>query len=92
MASDFRPIDIPKEYFGRFRLVYREEYPVDVFFTRESWNGRMKACRGVGASLPPDKLADWEREHMSLLAEIAPEEFYVRHYAAMAELTAIDKA
>lgn len=91
-GETLRPIDIPKEYFERFRLVYREEYPVDVRFNRESWNGRMKACRGVGASLPPDKFTDWEREHMSLLAEIAPEEFYVRHYAAMAELTAIDKA
>lgn len=91
-GETLRPIDIPKEYFGWFRLVYRKEYPVDVRFTRESWNGRMKACRGIGASLPPDRLADWEREHMSMLVEIAPKEFYVRHYAAMAELAATDRA
>ena len=46
-----RPIDIPQCYNEKFRLVYHEEYPLYVHFTRDSWNGRMKACRGVGASL-----------------------------------------
>lgn len=80
------PIDIPSVYAERFRLTYREEYKVNVRFTRESWNGRMKACRGVGASLSEAEVADWEREHLKLL-ENAPEEFDVLHYAAMAELT-----
>ena len=84
------PIYIHEEYFKRFRLVYSEEYPVDVRFTRESWNGRMRACRGVGASLSPDELAAWEKEHTSLLAEIAPEEFDIKHYAAMAELVKVE--
>lgn len=84
------PIYIHEEYLKSFRIIYSEEYPVDVRFTRESWNGRMRACRGVGASLSDDELAKWEMEHMSLLAEIAPEEFYVKHYAAMAELIKVD--
>lgn len=33
---------------------YHEEYRVKLPFTRETWNGRMKACRGVGASLTPE--------------------------------------
>ena len=45
------PIKIPECYFDYFELVYHEEYDLKVHFTRESWNGRMKARRGVGASL-----------------------------------------
>lgn len=55
-------------------------------FTRESWNGRMKACRGVGASLSESEIEQWEKEHMELLRNIAPNEFDVLHYAAVAEL------
>lgn len=29
-------------------------FDVQVSFTRESWHGRMKACRGVGASMSPE--------------------------------------
>ena len=46
----------------------------------------MKACRGVGASLSENELQEWEAEHLKLLSEIAPEEFDVKHYAALAEL------
>ena len=70
----------------RFEPVYHEEYELEVPFTRETWNGRMKACRGIGASLRPEEIEAWEREHRELLLETAPEEFTVRHYAAMLEL------
>lgn len=55
-------------------------------FTRESWNGRIKACRGIGASLTDNEILMWEREHRDLLENIAPAEFDVLHYAAIAEL------
>lgn len=80
------PIFIPDCYSKSFKLVYHEEYPLLVPFTRESWNGRMKACRGVGASLSESEIAQWEREHMAMLNDIAPEKFEVKHYAAIAEL------
>ena len=80
------PIFIPDCYYKNFKLVYHEEYPLLVPFTRESWNGRMKACRGVGASLSESEIAQWEREHMAMLNETAPEKFEVKHYAAIAEL------
>ncbi|MDE6731534.1 MAG: class I SAM-dependent methyltransferase, partial [Oscillospiraceae bacterium] len=79
------PIHIPECYFERFKSVYSEEYPLLVPFTRESWNGRMKSCRGVGASLSPEEIEKWESEHMKLLEEIAPEQFSIKHYAAIAE-------
>ena len=79
-----RPIDIPDIAFNYFEVEHSEEYDLSVEFTRETWHGRMKACRGVGASLSPDELEKWEREHIELLNSIAPETFEVRHYAAIA--------
>lgn len=80
------PIDIPECYKTAFTLEYHEEFPLMVPFTRESWNGRMKSCRGVGASLSEEELMRWEQEHRELLCHIAPEEFNILHYGAIAEL------
>lgn len=80
------PISVPDCVYDAFKPVYHEEYEVSVPFTRETWNGRMKACRGVGASLSPGEIAAWEREHRLMLEAVAPEEFLIKHYAAMLEL------
>ena len=80
------PIEIPGCYEEYFELVYHEEYELNVPFTRETWHGRMKACRGVGASLTKDEIASWEKEHIKLLEEIAPPQFEIKHYAAITEL------
>lgn len=85
-GSTIQPITIPEIYNEKFDLVYHSEYPLKVHFTRESWNGRMKSCRGIGASLTPDEIALWENEHMSLLSKTAPPEFDILHYAAIADL------
>lgn len=85
-GETMHPILIPDCYQDRFELIYHEEYPLQVHFTRESWNGRMKACRGVGASLTEKEIAAWEQEHLELLDKIAPAEFDVLHYGAIAEL------
>lgn len=81
-----RPIDIPAAYSEFFETVYHEEYRLNVHFTRESWHGRVKACRGIGASLSDAEIRKWETEHKEMLSEIAPDEFDVLHYAAIAEL------
>ena len=85
-GETMHPIFIPECYKEKFDLVYHDEYKLNVKFTRESWNGRMKACRGVGASLTPEEIQSWEKEHLELLEKIAPEEFEIMHYAAIAEL------
>lgn len=85
-GEKLHPIVIPDCYCQYFESTYREEYPLKVHFTRKTWNGRMKACRGIGASLTEDEIDSWEHEHLQLLSEIAPEEFDILHYAAMAEL------
>lgn len=81
-----KPIFIPESVRTYFEPVYHEEFDLMVPFTKETWHGRMKACRGVGASLSEEELKQWEREHRKLLDEIAPEQFTVLHYAAICEL------
>ncbi len=81
-----RPIRIPDIAQEYFDITDREEYDLNVHFTRETWNGRIKACRGIGASLTPEQIASWEQEHIAMLEQTAPEEFDILHYAAIAVL------
>lgn len=61
-------------------------YDIDVPFTRESWHGRIKACRGIGASsLTKEEIDAWEKEHIKLLSSV-PEEFVIPHYATILDL------
>ena len=81
-----RPIEIPYCYERHFKKTYNKEFLLDVPFTRESWNGRIISCRGIGASLPENKVKEFEKEHIALLNGIASSEFYVKHYAAFSIL------
>ena len=68
-----------------FELANAITYTVDVPFTRESWHGRMRACRGIDASLPADKIADFEKEHIAYL-NTKPESFNIAHYISILDL------
>lgn len=81
-----KPIAIPDIVSDYFTLEDHEEYDVMVPFTRETWHGRMRACRGVEASLNAQEISKWDAEHRELLERIAPEHFEVLHYAALAVL------
>ena len=81
------PVWIPPQYEQFFDITLEEQTRVDIPFTRESWHGRMRACRGVGASLSPSELEKWDAEHMQMLTGNAPEQFMIKHYIAIAELT-----
>lgn len=85
-GEKIHPINIPDCYKENFEFVYHEEFTLKVPFTRGSWNGRMKACRGIGASLSEKEVSMWEQEHKKLLEQTAPDKFEVLHYAAIAEL------
>ena len=80
------PIWIPDIAYEYFEMEDHEEYNLMVPFTKESWHGRMRASRGVGASLSGEELVKWDREHRELLDRIAPEQFDVLHYAALTVL------
>lgn len=86
-GEKMHPIHIPDCMYEYFDLSYHEEYKLFVPFTRESWNGRMKTCRGIGASLSEEKITEWEQEHLNLLKNTAPESFEILHYGALVELT-----
>ena len=48
-------------------------------FSRERWRGRMRACRGVGATLSQDEIEAFDAEHARLLERIAAPRFSVLH-------------
>ena len=78
--------DIPNVYQTYFEMEQRDIFDVAVPFTRDSWNGRMKACRGIGASLSEQEVTAFEQEHQQRLADIAPEKFQILHYVAVTVL------
>ena len=80
------PVYVPEELLTNFEIVLQKEFRVDVPFTKESWHGRMRACRGVGAAMNEEQLRSWEEEHIQMLKDNAPEEFKVKHYVSYAEL------
>ena len=65
----------------------REQFDVRTFhvmeeplaFTREAWQGRIRASRGIGASLPAEDVEKFDAEHGKLLEAIAPPTFTVLH-------------
>ena len=54
-------------------------FDVDVPFDRISWRGRIRASRGVGASLSPTEVEAFDQEHRALLDAIAPQTFTIKH-------------
>lgn len=55
-----------------------ESFYCDIPFTRESWHGRMCACRGTSASMEKESLEKWNKNHRKFLSE-CPEKFTVKH-------------
>ena len=55
-----------------------EYFFADLPFTRESWHGRMCACRGTLASMDEKTFAAWEQAHLQFLGK-CPQSFTVRH-------------
>lgn len=60
-------------------------YKADIPFTRESWNGRIKACRGIEASLPQEIIFEFEKEHLAYLSTVS-EKFTIPHWVSILDL------
>ena len=85
-GETFHPLAIPEEYNEYFDIDNTLQFRIPVAFTRETWNGRIKACRGIGASqLNEQEKEQWEKEHLLMLRQY-PEKFEILHYAAFAVL------
>ena len=57
-----------------FRGIETFSYDVAVPYTPEDWRGRVRASAGVGASLPPDKVQEFDQALAHLLATRFPGE------------------
>lgn len=73
------PIYISPAYDNYFDKENEIMFDVDLPFTRESWAGRIRACRGVDASLSDNDVNLFDKEHKQLLSKIAPEKFTIIH-------------
>jgi len=62
-----------------FELIGFFAYDEQIPFTRESWRGRMRALRGIAASLNSDQVAAFDREHEALLEQLTGNEFQIWH-------------
>lgn len=63
----------------KFRVRTMFYYDEPIPFTRETWRGRIRACRGVGASLPAAEVEQFDAEHAQLLEQTVPAQFTVLH-------------
>lgn len=48
-------------------------------FTHEGWRGRMRTCSGVGANLPAEKVAAFDRDLADVLSREFPDDVGVEH-------------
>ena len=71
--------EVPEWSRGSFRVASFFWYDEEIPFTRESWRGRIRACRGVAAALSPEDVLRFDEEHERMLAERFPEEFTIPH-------------
>ena len=81
--------DFPQQAQGLFEIEDSLCYDITVPFTRESWHGRMKACRGIGASsLSAAEILAFEREHIEYLKSV-PQTFDIPHFVTVLNLRKI---
>ncbi|HIS69847.1 MAG TPA: class I SAM-dependent methyltransferase [Candidatus Gallacutalibacter stercoravium] len=67
--------DLNTHYFDNPKT---ESFTIDLPFTRESWHGRIKACRGVLASMDQKTFQQFEEAHLKMLQQL-PEQFTIKH-------------
>lgn len=68
-----------ENWFARdFRQTALLVYDEDIRFTREVWRGRIRALRGIGASLSPEQVEAFDREHEEMLKPFG-DEFIIPH-------------
>ncbi len=79
-------LEAPEWSKALFEVSHAVAYDLNVTFTRESWHGRIKACRGIGASsLTDEQIAAFEAEHLAFLNTVE-EPFDIPHYVTVLDL------
>ena len=67
--------DLKTHYFNNPEM---ENFFIDLPFTKERWHGRIKASRGVLASMDNKTLNKFDERHLQLLEQL-PDTFFVKH-------------
>ncbi len=65
---------------------YDEKLPFDI----DSWTGRMRACRGIGASLSDGNIKKFDNEHREALIKNFGNEFNVLHHILITTVKPIE--
>ena len=80
-AADYDGVPAPYYKLSKLGLVQRAMffYDVHVPFTKENWRGRVRASRGIGASLTEDEVNKFDKEHQALLDSITEDAFSILH-------------
>jgi ubiquinone/menaquinone biosynthesis C-methylase UbiE len=77
--------------FEKFRYIYPDwaengfnietihSYDTILEFTKDAWIGRIKSCRGVGASLSAEKIAEFEKEYRQHLEKYDTDTLKLKH-------------
>lgn len=72
-------VEAEKWSIDEFQVLQRIDYKEKLPFTVASWCGRIRACRGIGATLSPEEVVAFDKEHAAMLRKIAGEEFEILH-------------
>lgn len=64
---------------GKLTLKAMFWYDEPIWFTHESWRGRLRASRGVGASLTPEEVVRFDNDLDRMLKELVDDKFQVLH-------------
>ncbi len=79
-------IETPDCLADMFTVSNKIAFDINVNFTRDTWHGRIKACRGIGTgALSKEEIAKWEIEHKAMLSSY-PEKFTIPHFATILDL------
>lgn len=76
---------------GKFDVETMHKYNEFVPFTRESWRGRIRACRGIGASLSDQEVLLFDAEHDKLLKDLAGDSFNILYQTWIYVLRKLEK-
>jgi SAM-dependent methyltransferase len=79
-VGDHQPL--PRWAEGSLKVKAFFYYDEPIHFTRDTWRGRIRASRGVGAALSAGEVERFDEEHGRLLKDIAGERFTVLHRIA----------
>ncbi|MBN1776029.1 MAG: class I SAM-dependent methyltransferase [Clostridiales bacterium] len=74
-----QPSDVPEWSLPYFRIRRIENYVQDIPFEKTAWLGRIRACRGVAASMDSETIEQFQDEHEAMLSDIKAEAFTVPH-------------